>query len=238
MNSSVSGNNSSNLWSRDLRLNHTMRNGPMPANNPVATANTCATGSSSHPAAKPAPKHTRVRWTNRAGCHCMPACSRNWASLGPSLYLSTSICAKRFLGDPTCRTTELSAAAPLAFFFFLPTPVRRALILSTSEDLTYFDTISHAPMNTAQIMMSVRTKFISNLHHLVEQIGAQPDPRAQQLFVEFRPDTCGGEPAYHLAIRVETPFFEHEQILQRDHFSFHACHFRDRDHPARAVAHT
>ncbi len=58
----------------------------------------------------------------------------------------------------------------------------------------------------------------------------------QQLFVELGTDSGGGETAHHLPVRIETALFKHEQILQRDHFAFHAGHFGQRNHAAGAIA--
>src|SRR5580700_3816725 len=52
-----------------------------------------------------------------------------------------------------------AAGSPLFPFFALlalVVPERRALIRSASDDLTYFETMNHAPMATAQ-MMTINT---------------------------------------------------------------------------------
>src|SRR5579862_7133489 len=110
---------------------------------------------------------------------------------------------------------------PFSFAFFdrlaLLVPVRRSLMRCMSEDLTYFDTRNHTTMKMIQMIAPPIRKPMSDLHHFVEQIRTQPDARAQQLFVEFRPDAGGREASHHSAVRIQAALFEHEQILQRDH---------------------
>src|ERR1700722_513059 len=108
----------------------------------------------------------------------------------------------------------MTLASPvLAFFFFfdLLVPDRRALMRSRSLDLTYLVIMNHASMATAQITMITTTKLIwltsqlrSNFQHFVEQIGAQANARAQQLFVKLGADSGGGETADHFAVGTQS----------------------------------
>src|SRR5713226_9704349 len=102
--------------------------------------------------------------------------------------------------------TCCSPAATLVFFLaFLGAPTRRFLRRSNSLDLAYFDEKYHATIATHQIRKVTTTNTIaSHLHDFVEQIRAQPDARAQQLFVELGTDSGGGETAHHLPVRIET----------------------------------
>src|SRR5580698_977273 len=115
-------------------------------------------------------------------------------------------------------------------------PINRLLSLSRSEWRNAFEQIHQMTRMQAQIAMPISKIMPSNLHHLVEQVGAQPDAGGQQLFVELGADAGGGEPSHHAAVRIQAALFENEYVLQRDHLAFHARYLGQIDHPARTVA--
>src|SRR5579863_8530543 len=115
----------------------------------------------------------------------------------------------------------------LAFALF-DGPVKRCLILSTSALLKYLETANQATMAAAQTRTATARIPISDLHHFIEQIRAQTNTGAQELFVKFRTDAGGGEASHHFSVRIDTTLVEHEQILQCHHVAFHTGHFGHR----------
>src|ERR1700733_1747060 len=117
----------------------------------------------------------------------------------------------------------------------LVVPINRLLSLSKSEWRNALEQIHQMTRAQAHTAMAIIMNMGSNLHHLVKQIGTQPDPGRQQLFVELGPDAGGRESSDYAAVRVQAALLENEDVLQGDHVAFHARHFGEVDHPARAI---
>src|SRR5581483_1700802 len=165
----------------------------------------------------------------------MPACSSNSESLVSRLNLSMILLIRTGVG----LFSLISAGADELFFSFfgLPMPVRRALTLSMSALRNTREQMNQMSSRPTQPATNT-TRNMSDLHYLIEQIGAQADSRGQQLLVKLGPDAGGGIATDNAPVRIQSAFLEHEDVLQRDDVAFHAGDFGDIHHPARAVAHT
>src|ERR1700734_3158103 len=115
-------------------------------------------------------------------------------------------------------------------------PIKRLLSLSRSEWRNAFEAIHQMPRAQAHTAMAMIKNMPSNLHHLVKQVGPQPDAGRQQLFVELGPDAGGRETSHHAAVGIQAALFENKDVLQRDDVAFHARHFGEVDDAARTVA--
>ncbi len=118
----------------------------------TSTTRLCGIGRISQPNAKPAPNAMMLKCTNRAGGQLKPACSSNDCDLGTQLILLD-----QHLGEPVrCRLLRLDdgllacSLLVLGFLRALRGAGQTRLILSTSEDLKYFETKNQAAMATAQ----------------------------------------------------------------------------------------
>src|SRR5579884_927116 len=112
----------------------------------------------------------------------MPACSSRSRSLVSSLNLSMILLIRT--GAGLFSLMSAGAEDELFSFFGFPMPVRRALTLSMSalrnarEQTNQISRIPTQPRRNT-------TRNISDLHYLIEQIGAQTNARSQQLLVKL-----------------------------------------------------
>src|SRR5580698_9791154 len=144
----------------------------------------------------------------------MPACSSNSCSLLCSWKRRRNLVASRTFFSSVWMS-EPPGAAAFAAAFGLLVPIKRLFSLSRSECRNALEQIHQMTRAHAHTAMEISRKVISNLHHLVEQIGAQADPRRQQFFVELRPDPGSRETAHHPPVRIQAALFEHKDVLQR-----------------------
>src|SRR5579863_4538571 len=189
----------------------------------------------SQPTAQAATTATRQVFTSRCVLHFIPACSIISCNLLCSWKRRRNLVASRTFFSSLWMSEVPPPGTGLADLV-LVVPINRLLSLSRSEWRNALEQIHQMTRAQAHTAMAIIMNMGSNLHHLVKQVGAQPDAGRQQRFVKLGPDAGGRESSHHPAVRVQAALLENEDVLERDHVAFHACHFGEVDHAARAVA--
>ncbi len=203
-NSRLSGNCSSNLRSRRAALAHDVEQRQRPASSRPGTSGKLAVdrrGRTRPPRTRPetAPAQPCSR---RATLHFSPACSSSVLQLPVAGRAARS---RRRTNLPVCRSSVwISAGACRPAFLRLAhagQPRLHAVRGPPSGGRATTSTRSpgrraqHVTRNTANRIMVDTPGLSSDLHHLIEQVRAEPDARGQQFFVELGPDAGGGEAA-------------------------------------------
>src|ERR1700691_1332247 len=121
-------------------------------------------------------------FTSRCVLHFIPACSIISCSLLWSWKRRRNLVASSVFFSSVWMREPPPLEDAFATFVLL-VPINRLFSLSRSEWRNAFEQIHQMTRAQAHTAMAIITNMASNLHHLVKQVGAQPDTRRQQFLV-------------------------------------------------------
>src|SRR5215813_3105321 len=90
---------------------------------------------------------------------------------------------------------------------------------------------------TRKVNMAINAPMVPSANRCgFEHVRGQMNPRNQQSLGEFRPDARRNELAEYLAVFLDAPLAEHEDVLHGHYVAFHAGNLGNADHFAGSVA--